>query len=101
MLMAQQHYVEQGVDQVSLTKLETLLPGYVITAEKPLEFWQQMVTEASKKVNTERNIEDLTFTVFKSLLELLHEGASSEYQGPGGCGELCQIQVASPLLQIL
>ena len=101
MLMAQQHYVEQGVDQVSLTKLETLLPGYVITAEKPLEFWQHMVTEASKKVNTERNIEDLTFTVFKSLLELLHEGASSKYQGPGGCGELCQIQVASPLLQIL
>ena len=56
MLMAQQHYVEQGVDQVSLSKLETLLPGYVVTAEKPLEFWQHMVTEASKKVNTERDI---------------------------------------------
>ena len=99
MLMAQQHYVEEGVDQVSLTKLEALLPGYVVTAEKPLEFWQQMVTEASKKVNTETNALRTCLTVIN--LELLHEGGSSEYQGPGRCGELCQIQVASPLLKIL
>ena len=51
MLMAQQHYVEQGSDQVSLNKLEAILPGYVITADKPLEFWQKMVTEAEKKVS--------------------------------------------------
>ena len=50
MLMAQQHYVEQGSDQISLTRLEALLPGYVVTADKPLEFWQQMVAQASTKV---------------------------------------------------
>ena len=50
MLMAQQHYVEQGSDQISLPRLEALLPGYVVTADKPLEFWQQMVAQAGTKV---------------------------------------------------
>ncbi len=51
MLMAQQHYVEQGSDQISLARLEALLPGYVVTADKPLEFWKQMVAQASSKVS--------------------------------------------------
>lgn len=49
--MAQQHYVEQGSDQISLARLEALLPGYVVTADKPLEFWKQMVAQASSKVS--------------------------------------------------
>ena len=54
MLMAQQYYVEQGSDQVSLNKLEELLPGYVVTVDKPLEYWQQMITQANKKGNRSR-----------------------------------------------
>ena len=54
MLMAQQFYVEQGADirsDILLAKLPHYLPGMVITADKPLQYWHHLVTQALDKVH--------------------------------------------------
>ena len=54
MLIAQQYYVEHGADtkniQVSADQLQQYLPAFVITAEKPLQYWHQMVSQAFSRV---------------------------------------------------
>ena len=54
MLIAQQYYVEHGADtrnvSISAEQLQQYLPAFVITAEKPLQYWHQMVSQAFSRV---------------------------------------------------
>ena len=60
MLTAQQYYVEHGADtknvQISADQLQQYLPAFVITADKPLQYWHQMVSQAFSKVGTNKFI---------------------------------------------
>ena len=102
MLMAQQFYVEQGADsrtELLLAKLPQYLPGLVITADKPLQHWHNLVTQALDKVCPHSSLIPTLLTPDHS--ELLRQGARGQHQGEGGRGQLCQVQMAAAFLQIL
>ena len=102
MLTAQQFYVEQGADSrtdLLLAKLPQYLPGLVITADKPLQHWHNLVTQALDKVCPHYSLIPTLLTPDHS--ELLRQGARGQHQGEGGRGQLCQVQMAAAFLQIL
>ena len=51
MLVAQQFYIDHGAknDQVLQDRVQDYLPEFVITADKPLQFWLQQVSAALNK----------------------------------------------------
>ena len=54
MVAAQQYYIEYNNDMQGerlMNLLPNYIPDYCLTADKPVEYWHQLITQAFKKVN--------------------------------------------------
>ena len=101
MLAAQQYFVDWGTNMTpeQLSKhLPQYIPDFCITVDKPITYWTQLTLKAYEKVAFSLGSFNLRT---HAVTELLCQRKCCQLKSEGRCGELCQVQVAPPLLQVL